>query len=563
MLIMMMTMVPLAAEEVPFRKGMDGVFGPDEPDTGKKNPSYTTSRGWNGWIPWLSELGCSRKSQKQVLKALLDTGILYTAVSYEKDVTQLRPSTFEPLMVIQKAPDVPGIVIYGFLKDDPHYYVYISYKPDGSFYQSGIGYYDSYDLFLDKCSHITMNDVWDDQWNRLSEDEKYACAFSSNLISANNHSLYTFKIYDSKDNMLASLQSSWDCHNIQDVLDEVEILTTAGQHSSYNKIKAMLEDNPGKTVLDIAREYMLDNRDIMRLYFVSEMKDILGEHGIEAWDEGRSICLLRWAAEAGWISQEEAFERTKPITAHIRNSYSSWEDFMAHYIAGRGFFALTDLNVPYMQNSALGYIEKFRTDDKFSRLPMLSVSANPNPVMQLEDAFYHPTEEAELWNKCWSFFKSDPDDARDLLNGQLWLAVYPDIPCVHMLNIRRYFSLGKYSQSLPLFKAASHCFGVPDSSDLMAEGTLYDEFWYDWMILANNARKSLDAIIAAGLVCRTDNLAVVAYNMGLAYINYIGTAATQEQNNLYREKAAEQMKYAYQNGYDVSEGILEYLGIEK
>ena len=558
MFIMMITaLFPLTGEEVPFRKGMSGVFGFDEPG----NNSITTGYSQNSWIPWLEELGCAGKSQRQVLKILQDTDILYTAITYEKDVAQLYPSSFEPIKVFQKASAVPGIVIYGFLKDNPLYYLTVIYSPDGKFMKSGIGLYENYDLFLDKYGRKTMEDVWDDQWDRLSDDARYACAFSSNLISANGHSLYTFKIYDSNDNMISTLESGWDCHNIQDVLDEIETLSTGGHHGSYNKMKAMLEDNPDKSVMDIARDYMLDNRDIMRLYFVQEMKDRLGEHGIEAWDDGRSICLLRWAAEAGWISQEEAFERTKPITARIRNSYSSWEDFMAHYIAGRGFFTLTDLNVESMQNSAFGFVEEFRNDDKFSTLPMLSEADNPNPILKLEDAFYTANAEAQRWNECWDYFNTEPDNVRQLLIGQLWLSFYPDIPCVYMFNLRNYFALGKYSQSLPLFRKAAHCFQVPDSPELMEAGTLYDEFWYDWMILANNDRKSEEAKVAAAMVMRTDNLDIVSYNLGLSYLHQIGTAPTQEKNDFYREKAAEYMAQAVEEGYDVPENILAYLGI--
>ncbi len=62
------------------------------------------------------------------------------------------------------------------------------------------------------------------------------------------------------------------------------------------------------------------------------MKKVLGSHGIEAWDEGREITILRWGMGAGYISYDEAIKLIEPVVERIKANYVSWEDFTAHYI---------------------------------------------------------------------------------------------------------------------------------------------------------------------------------------------------------------------------------------
>ncbi len=59
------------------------------------------------------------------------------------------------------------------------------------------------------------------------------------------------------------------------------------------------------------------------------MKDVLGSHGIEAWDQGRQITLLRWGMGAGYISYDEALELIKTIVESIKANYVSWTDFIS------------------------------------------------------------------------------------------------------------------------------------------------------------------------------------------------------------------------------------------
>ena len=58
-----------------------------------------------------------------------------------------------------------------------------------------------------------------------------------------------------------------------------------------------------------------------RLFFVEAMAPRLGEQGLLAWDEGRSLNLIRWSLAAGYITHQEALELARDradLTKEIR-----------------------------------------------------------------------------------------------------------------------------------------------------------------------------------------------------------------------------------------------------
>ena len=68
------------------------------------------------------------------------------------------------------------------------------------------------------------------------------------------------------------------------------------------------------------------------ILFVNDTRELTGPHGIEAWDEGREITILRWGIASGYITSEEAMELIEPVLKRIRQNYISFEDYICHYI---------------------------------------------------------------------------------------------------------------------------------------------------------------------------------------------------------------------------------------
>lgn len=564
LLVMLISALPLFSEEIPFREGIEGNFGFDEPDLSKTYPSYTTGYAENHWIPFLPWEKYAGASHDTVIELLQETGLVYTASCYEPDIKNLKPSTDTSFTISRTTPVQEGFIIYGFLKADPRYYLKIIYNMDGSLYETGYSYYETNDLFLEKCSPLTMEDVRRDQWNSMSELEQYACAFSSNLTSANGHSLYTFKLYDNNTNMTESLASNWGIHNYDELIKETDKLMTSGHHGYYNRLRKMLEENPEMSVKEIARAYMLKAEDTSCLYFVRDMNDILGEHGVEAWDYGRAIYNLRCGAESGMISQEEALARSAPFVELIRKSYSSWEDYMAHYLAGRGFWSVSYGDVLEKQVSGVGFCDKIMDEGIIPNIYMEGAETNTNPVMTLNDCYYTCSEEAQTWEDCLSFFLQDEFEKSDVFKAETYISQFPENPLVRLLQLQMYFKLNLYSISLPLYSDLAYLFPSESADGTSNRNTnIYQAFYLYWLVLANSYGRYGEAISAADMLLpEYPDSGFVNCQKAVACLNLMMAEKSAIRKAEYEQIASDCVMDALDTGYDVYPELLDYFKLD-
>ena len=181
-------------------------------------------------------------------------------------------------------------------------------------------------------------------WDKLSDFEKYAIAFSSNLFQLNREYHLDFSgktIYQANQgNPKNLLQKDWGITDYDSLVEMFNSLVTSGQSGSYKKLLALLNQYEGKSVLDIALAERLSILDITRLYYVRDTHDFLGSHDIEAWDLGRAITIMRWGIACDYISVEEATELCTPVVEKLKKDYVCWYDYFVHYIQGRGFYGL-------------------------------------------------------------------------------------------------------------------------------------------------------------------------------------------------------------------------------
>jgi hypothetical protein len=65
----------------------------------------------------------------------------------------------------------------------------------------------------------------------------------------------------------------------------------------------------------------------------------LRSKSLYGWDYGRGISLCRWAYVAGFISEEEAWERIMPMALLLQERFDSWEDLGRNYLIGRQYWS--------------------------------------------------------------------------------------------------------------------------------------------------------------------------------------------------------------------------------
>ena len=210
-------------------------------------------------------------------------------------------------------------------------------------------------------SGLTMEEFFEknyrSQWEALDPIEQYAIAFSSNLFQQNHQFHLDFtghtKLNDRYAQPLELLRDSWGITDYKSLVDMFNSLEESGHSGAYQRYCGLLDKYPDKSPVEIAALEHLEILDATRLFYVRDSRQAAGKRGIEAWDEGREITILRWGVACGYISKEEAKTLMKPVIERIIKNYSSWQQFSEHYWLGRGFYGLSDCSQSSKRGAAI------------------------------------------------------------------------------------------------------------------------------------------------------------------------------------------------------------------
>lgn len=249
------------------------------------------------------------------------------------------------------------------------------------------------------------------EWNSLSEYGRWFCILSepameeikiNNIMSLNPG----FNIADAEN----YLKTNMNATSKEDLLEKIANPENHSFLTTYDKLKAVLNQNPKPTVEQIAIKNFSSGRTITKLYFVSEMQNILGKYGLIAYDYCSVLFLLRVGISAGWFTEEEALDAATPYIDKLLNAYDSWEDYATHFVLGRLFCkicAAADADdCKSCLSNVLGFVQKYDItipkDQKdkiltFHNMKFPGKKCDRNNILSYGDAVYSPSENAETW----------------------------------------------------------------------------------------------------------------------------------------------------------------------
>ena len=144
-------------------------------------------------------------------------------------------------------------------------------------------------------------------------------------------------------NNRGTLSRDWEITTREGLLENLDILERGGHAASFREIQEIVfEINKAATeyeVINILNRNTWDQTKLNRFNYIWNNWGQYQSRTIKAWDLGRSISLCRWGYGAGFITEDEAWERIVYIAKLIQPLYNSWEEYGYDYFMGRLFWA--------------------------------------------------------------------------------------------------------------------------------------------------------------------------------------------------------------------------------
>ncbi|MCA9814952.1 MAG: DUF1266 domain-containing protein [Cyanobacteria bacterium HKST-UBA01] len=179
----------------------------------------------------------------------------------------------------------------------------------------------------------------------LTKPQLFAVACCAVLDKYNDAYLDKFLPYtpteENKEKERKSLQKWWGINNAADLHNCLANLETGGHRRLYDEIAvALASKDPGAYAALESKwgsRYSKEELKLRRM-FVEQFKDRLGKKSLIGWDMIRYIHLCRWGALAGYMTEDEAWQKIMPVAKRLQGTFDSWQDLGTNYLEGRSFW---------------------------------------------------------------------------------------------------------------------------------------------------------------------------------------------------------------------------------
>lgn len=392
------------------------------------------------------------------------------------------------------------------------------------------------------------------------EYEKYSMAFSSIFFELNKLPQENFNPSENAKQFqrtcIQLLKSNFKVYSPKDINKSVENLKNNGDNSVFQAALKLFESNTGKSTLDIIKSQCLSVEDASTLFFVETMKDKMRIKDLSAWDKGRIIELYRCAVGAGYIKQEEAVNAIKPVIDSLMETYIDWDDFIAHYLAGKQLSSLYDGKYSSVFERSRQAYTQTKAKINYGEVPLKNSKNIPPKTSIILDLAYKPSPSGNQWESVQKLVKSKKKlNNRDLISVQKIKKKFPNIPCIEYLEVEIQFSQKAYRKALNL---CSHLAEITEKAP--ADSPLFQQIQLTYAksaikvskpAIAENALSKLpESISETGEFLETE---------GRLFIELCGTSSSYDKNEEYKKLAHESFKKAEKNGYRLPQDIKNWM----
>jgi hypothetical protein len=134
------------------------------------------------------------------------------------------------------------------------------------------------------------------------------------------------------------LSEGWGVNSREEFFKTLEWIDRGGHRVLFEETARLLSHLSQRGYQMLLRK--ADTPEVQsKLRIVRQNYKQLRSKSLYGWDYSRAICLCRWAYVAGFISEQEAWERIMPMAWLLQEKFVSWEDLGRNYLIGRQFWS--------------------------------------------------------------------------------------------------------------------------------------------------------------------------------------------------------------------------------
>lgn len=295
------------------------------------------------------------------------------------------------------------------------------------------------------------------------------------------------------------------------------------------------------------------------MYLVKDMKDILGVHNIEAWIDARRISIIRWGIGAGYISLKEGTNLLRPVIRKIKDDYSDFEEFIAHWVAGYCFNEVYNSTCPECTEKLLAAIDSARAYIPFEELPFTGKNADKTHCMKLSECVYTPSEEAAKMIPIQKIYKNYWSEEHSVSILQEFIKEeenYPEIS--DLLLLPRYVLMWTYSsvedRIAYVESKLDYLKSLPETSQTYS---FVIQVYLNDLNKTYNPQKVIDTYESLNNSLQTN--ANVYFQYGYSFYLLASTCQSVIERDIYVSRAATVFKRLKSRGFNLGENMNSWL----
>jgi hypothetical protein len=131
----------------------------------------------------------------------------------------------------------------------------------------------------------------------------------------------------------------WGDQNREDLLGTFQWIEAGGHRRGFDQLAHTLTKASPEQLKNFLSVVAGDNDKSNQVAIALKYKDEFGAKSIIAWDFDRYVALCGWGYLAGYLSEDEAWQRIMPVARLLQKTFSSWEDLGRNHIVGREFWS--------------------------------------------------------------------------------------------------------------------------------------------------------------------------------------------------------------------------------